>query len=193
MPGPFEQFVAWHREAIAVGEADPDAMTLATVSAAGRVSSRTVLYRGIDDRGPRFFTNYLSRKGRELRANPGAALLFYWPVLHRQVRIEGRVELLDAALSDAYFAARPRGHQLGAWASAQSEPIASLEDLDARYSEFERNFAGHDVPRPSHWGGYRVLADRMEFWQARDNRLHERMVYERTQPNQDWQSTRLSP
>ncbi len=191
MPRPFETLVSWHREAIAAGEPDPDAMTLSTVSAAGRVSSRTVLYRGIDDGGPRFFTNYQSRKGRDLHVNPNAALLFYWPLLHRQVRVEGRVEALDVTVSDAYFAARPRGHQIGAWASAQSEPIASLEELDAKYAEVERGFEGRDVPRPSHWGGYRVLAERIEFWRSRDNRLHERVVYERQE--QGWVLTRLSP
>lgn len=191
---PLEQFLEWHRAAVAANEADPDAMTVASATKDGHVSARIVLFRGADERGIRFFTNYRSRKGRELFANPHVAVVFYWPLLKRQVRIEGSVEQLDPAASDTYFASRPRGHQLGAWASEQSETIASLDEVDARHRALEAEYAGRAIPRPPHWGGFRVVPARIEFWQGRDNRLHERIVYERAEPTSgEWSVSRLSP
>jgi pyridoxamine 5'-phosphate oxidase len=188
---PIETLLTWHREAIAAGEADPDAMILATSTADGHVSARAVLFRGHDENSVWFYTNYQSRKGEELQGNARAAVVFYWPSLKRQIRIEGRVEKLTEAQSDKYFASRPRGHQIGAWASPQSQPIATLEQVDARHHELEDEFKGRDVPRPPHWGGFRVSIERIEFWQGRDNRLHERIVYERD--GEGWRTSRLSP
>ncbi len=193
MHKPLEQLTQWHREAIAANEADPHAMTVATHSAGGSLAARVVLLRGIDDRGIRFFTNYRSRKGRELIANPSCAVVLYWPLLARQVRLEGRAERLEPEASDAYFAQRPRGHQLGAWASEQSEEIASLDEVDARYRALEAEHAGREVPRPPHWGGFRIVPLRVEFWQGRDNRLHERVEFTRANEGAAWRVRNLSP
>jgi pyridoxamine 5'-phosphate oxidase len=183
-------FRAWFDEAVERGAPFADAMTLATATADGAPSARVVLYKGIDD-GILFYTSYESRKASELEDNPRAALVFYWPILHRQVRIEGRVERVTAALSDAYFATRPRESQLGAWASPQSRAVASREALDESFSELDRHWAGRSVERPPFWGGYRLLPQRVELWIGREARLHDRFVYERA--GNAWQRTRLGP
>jgi pyridoxamine 5'-phosphate oxidase len=158
---------------------EPTAMTLATVGSDGQPSARLVLLKAVDDRGFVFYTNLRSRKGRELAANPRAALTFHWQPLEVQVRIEGVAEQVDDTEADEYFATRARASQIGAWASDQSEPIARAGDLDARFAEAERRFAGRDVPRPPHWSGYRVMPKRIEFWRNRPSRLHERRLFER--------------
>ncbi|MGA2394922.1 MAG: pyridoxamine 5'-phosphate oxidase [Candidatus Lustribacter sp.] len=188
---PFAQFGRWIADAVAADLLEPNAMTVATVDAGGRPSARIVLLRGWNERGFVFFTNYESQKGREIAANPAAALLFFWAQLQRQVRIDGRVELLAAADSDAYFARRPRGHRISAWASPQSEVIADRAALEARMEEMERRFDGADVPRPPHWGGYRVVPERFEFWQGRPDRAHDRLAY--TLAPAGWVRTRLAP
>jgi len=170
---------------------DPTAMTLATVADDGRPSARVVLLKQVDERGFVFFSNYRSRKGRELDGHPHAALCLYWPWADRQVRIEGRVERLPDDESDAYFASRPRGHQLGAWASHQSEPLDSRAALVARAAKREATLLGRPVPRPTHWGGYLVRPERIEFWRARASRLHERIVH--TKGEGGWTTERLQP
>jgi pyridoxamine 5'-phosphate oxidase len=169
---------------------EANAMTLATVDEGGRPSARVVLLKSFDARGFVFHTNRLSRKGRELDAQRVAALCFHWPAGEEQVRVEGRVERISDEESDAYFATRPRGSQLGAWASLQSEELAAREVLEDRLKELDERFPG-EVPRPPHWGGYRVLPDRIELWKARADRLHERRVFTRT--NSSWSETRLYP
>ncbi len=166
-------------------------VALATVSADGRPSLRIVLMRAVDHRGFVFHTNYNSRKGQDLAANEHAALCFHWPMLEEQIRIEGQVEQLAPDESDEYFASRPRGSQIGAWASQQSAELPSREGLEERYREFERRFDGTDVPRPPFWGGYRVVPSRVEFWYGRPDRLHDRVVYQRE--GNDWRITRLFP
>lgn len=168
-------------KAQAAGDPEPGAMTLATCDAQGRVSARIVLLKGIDARGFRFFTNRLSAKGEQLAAHPGVALCLHWKTLPGQVqaRVEGRAEPLSDAESDAYFATRTRGSQIGAWASLQSQTLPDRAAFEARIAEVERRFADIDVPRPPHWGGYRVVPDRIEFWYGADFRLHERVLYER--------------
>ena len=168
-------------EAAAAGEPEPSAMTLATADAAGRVSARIVLLKGIDPRGFVFYTNYESAKAEQLAAHPSAALCFLWKTLRDvvQVRVEGAVEKAGAAESDAYFASRPRESRVGAWASKQSQMLASRAELDARLAEVEQRFAGADVPRPSFWGGYRLVPDRIELWFGQRARLHDRVRYER--------------
>ncbi len=175
---PVVQFRTWLDEAFAAGVSEPNAMTVATVDAAGRPSARVVLLRGYDERGFVFFTNYESRKGRELSGRPEAALLFFWPSLERQIRIEGSVVLLAPADSDAYFSERPRGHRLSAWASPQSRVVASRAALEQRMQAAEQRFEGHEVERPPYWGGYRVIPRSFEFWQGRRNRVHDRIVYQ---------------
>jgi pyridoxamine 5'-phosphate oxidase len=169
----------------------PNAMTLATVDADGRPAARVVLLRGHDKRGFVFFTNYVSNKGREIAAHPEAALVFFWAKLERQVRINGRVEKLRGEESDAYFAHRPRGHRISAWASPQSQVIPSRGDLEERIAEAEDRFADMEVPRPPHWGGYRVAPERFEFWQGRLDRAHDRLVY--TLTGDAWKRARLGP
>jgi pyridoxamine 5'-phosphate oxidase len=166
-------------------------MTLATVDAAGRPAARIVLMKGIDARGVVFHTNYDSRKGRDLAGNPRAALLFFWVELERQVRIDGTAERVSAEDSDAYFAARPRGSQISAWASPQSAPVADRAWLEARFAECEARFASGAVPRPPNWGGVRVVPDRFEFWQGRTSRLHDRLVWSRQ--GDGWTIGRLAP
>ena len=196
LPDPLRQFERWFADAVKSQLREPNAMTLATVGAGGRPSARIVLLKEFDDRGFAFFTNYTSRKGRDLAVHPGAALLFFWPDLERQVRIEGAADLLPASESAAYFAGRPRSSQLGAWASPQSEPIAGRAALQARFSAAEGRFGGATtaVPCPPHWGGYRLVPDMMEFWQGRASRLHDRIRYRRRQDRPGaWDIDRLAP
>ncbi|WP_019946724.1 pyridoxamine 5'-phosphate oxidase [Hymenobacter aerophilus] len=193
-PEPVAQFRAWLDEALAARLDEPTAMNLATVDAAGQPAARIVLLKGLPhDEGFLFYTNYDSRKGRELAVSPLAALTFFWPGLERQVRIEGRVEKVSEEESTEYFQSRPRSSQVGAWASPQSQPIASREALEALEHEIEAQFAGQQpLPRPPHWGGYLLRPHRVEFWQGRPSRLHDRIVYERTATGQ-WQLNRLAP
>ncbi|MEK6424217.1 MAG: pyridoxamine 5'-phosphate oxidase [Burkholderia gladioli] len=190
---PIRQFDKWFNEALDAQLPEPNTMTLATVNADGRPSARIVLIKGVDEHGFVFFTNYESRKGRELAHNPNAALLFYWIELERQVRIEGRIEKTSAAQSDAYFASRPAGSRIGAWASEQSAVIANRGVLEAREREFGERY-GENPPRPPHWGGYRLVPDAIEFWQGRPSRLHDRLRYTRdAASNTPWTIERLSP
>jgi pyridoxamine 5'-phosphate oxidase len=189
---PFEQFRAWMDEAVAAQLHEPYAMTLATCAADGRPAARMVLLRGFDERGFTFYSNRNSRKGDEIAENPRASLVFYWAELERQVRIDGKVEWTTDAESDAYFRTRPRGHQLSAWASSQSEVIPGREFLEKEMSELTARYTDKEVPRPAHWGGYRVVPDSMEFWQGRPSRLHDRLLYRR-QPDGGWLIQRLSP
>ncbi len=172
-------------------QVDTAPAALATADAQGRPSVRMVLVRGVDDRGFVFHTNYNSRKGKELAANPHAALCIHWPTLDEQIRVQGVVERLPADQSDAYFANRPRGSQLGAWASDQSDTLPSREALEQKYREIERRFDGRQVPRPSFWGGYRLIPTHVEFWYGRPDRLHDRIVY--TREGAGWKIERLYP
>jgi len=190
-PDPIEQLRRWLEDARSAGAHEPTAMTLATVAQTGRPSARIVLLRGLDERGLRFYTSYFSRKGRELEANPNAAAVFYWPDMERQVRIEGAATALAEDESDAYFAGRPRGHQLAAWASEQSESIQSRDVLEERYAHFEQRFDQGAVPRPHSWGGYLLAPVRFEFWQGRTNRMHDRIAYVRE--GATWRISRLQP
>jgi pyridoxamine 5'-phosphate oxidase len=189
---PIRQFEKWLRQALAANLPEPNAMTLATATADGQPSARMVLLKHFDASGFTFFTNYDSRKGRELTANPRAALLFFWPELQRQVRIEGTVERVSAAESDAYFHSRPLGSRVGACASQQSEIISNRGVLEERVRELMQRHPDGEVPRPPHWGGYRVLPLAIEFWQGRPDRLHDRLRYQRTDPD-GWRLERLSP
>lgn len=188
---PIDRFLLWFDEAGAVGVPTPEAMVLSTVSPEGAPSSRVVLYRGLSARAPRFFTNYESRKGHDLAQNPRASLLFHWDALQRQVRFEGVVEKLSAEESDDYFRQRPRGHQLNAWTSQQSAPLASRGALLARHAELEKQYEGKDVPRPPHWGGYRLIPRVIELWQGMPDRMHEREVY--TRVGDGWVLSILAP
>ena len=188
---PLDQFRQWLNEAMAAKVPEPNAMTLATVGADGRPSTRVVLIKGFDARGLVWYTNYQSRKGRELAGNPHAALQFHWVELERVVRIEGRVEFGDAAEADAYYASRPLASRIGAWASDQSEVLVSRTDLVKRTAEMGLRH-GLNPPRPPHWGGYRLVPDYFEFWQGRRSRLHDRICY-RLQPDGSWTRQRLSP
>jgi len=190
---PYALFHRWFEEAVAAGGREPNAMSLATVDANGRPSVRIVLCKEFDARGFVFFTNYSSRKGRELALNPNACLLFFWAALERQVRVSGAVTAVAPAESEAYFAQRPRSARIGAWASPQSEVIADRAVLVARNQEAEERFAQQtDPPRPPHWGGYRLVPQAMEFWQGRPSRLHDRLLYTR-QDGAHWQRSRLAP
>ncbi len=191
-PDPIVQFRCWFDEAYAAGLPEPNAMTLATATNDGRPSARVVLLKGYDQRGFVFFTNYESRKGQELAENPWAALVFFWAGLERQVRIEGHVAPISAPESDAYFRSRPRGSRLGAWTSPQSQVIESREVLERRLQKLTEQYADQEVPRPSHWGGYRVEPLMIEFWQGRPNRLHDRLRY-RWLSEGGWQIERLAP
>jgi pyridoxamine 5'-phosphate oxidase len=188
---PLQQFSLWMQQALDADIEEANAMTLATVSAEGRPSSRIVLIKDFDARGIVWYTNYDSRKGRELAAHPFAALQFHWVALERVVRIEGRVEQVDAAESDEYFASRPLASRIGAWASEQSAVIASRATLVARAAEYGLKF-GLKPPRPAHWGGYRLVPDYWEFWQGRPSRLHDRLRY-RLNPGGAWVQERLAP
>ena len=189
-PDPLRQFALWLQQAIDAQVPEPNAMTLATVGADARPSTRIVLIKGYDERGIVWYTNYASRKGRELQAHPFAALQFHWVELERVVRIEGRVAPVDAAESDAYFASRPLDSRIGAWASPQSEVIASRAVLVANAARYGAQFALHP-PRPPHWGGYRLQPDTWEFWQGRKSRLHDRLRYRLADTG--WVRERLAP
>ena len=190
---PFARFDALLARAAEGAPFDHTAMSLGTCDAAGQPSVRIVLLHGFDARGFTFFTNYESRKGRDIAANPRAALTFYWPWLNEQVRAEGVLAKIAPEESDAYFASRDRARQLGAWASAQSRPIASREVLMDQVADVTARFAGRDVPRPPHWGGYRLTPMRIEFWKDGAHRLHDRFVYAREADGAAWTVTRLSP
>ena len=189
---PLEEVRRWYEEAVAAGLPEPEAMALATASVDGMPSVRIVLLKGIDDRGIRFFTNYGSRKGRELDANPRAAVTLHWVEQHRSVRMEGAVERLAEEESDAYFASRGRGSRLGAWASEQGAPIPDRSVLEAALADASERYPGDDVPRPEYWGGYRLVPSAVELWQGRPNRLHDRTHWVR-EPGGGWRSERLSP
>jgi len=189
---PLEAVRRWYEEAVAEGLFEPDAMALATASPDGMPSVRIVLLKGIDDRGLRFFTNYGSRKGRELDANPRAAVTIHWATMHRAVRAEGAVERLTGEESDAYFASRGRESRIGAWASRQGTPIPDRSALEAAFAEADERYPGEDVPRPDYWGGYRLVPSAVELWQGRPNRLHDRTHWVR-EPGGGWRTERLSP
>lgn len=188
---PLRQFGVWMVEAIHAKVPEPTAMNLSTVDAAGRPSGRIVLLKGVDPRGFVFFTNYDSRKGRDLAARPVAALTFMWKELERQVRIEGTVEKVSAAESDAYYETRPLGSRIGAWASPQSERIENRAWLESRWAEAAKEY-GEEPTRPEHWGGYRVIPERIEFWQGRLSRLHDRIAFTRGE-GRGWSIARLAP
>ena len=188
---PIEQFHQWFDEAVNAKALEPNAMTLATVSADGRPSTRVLLIKGADQQGLVWFTNYLSRKGQDLDANPVAAMQFFWPELERVVRIEGRVERVSDAESDEYYRNRPLGSRIGAWASPQSSVLQSREQLEQAWAEQQARLCD-DPPRPGNWGGYRLVPDRWEFWQGRPSRLHDRIEY-RLQADGGWLIQRLAP
>jgi pyridoxamine 5'-phosphate oxidase len=189
---PFEQFHRWLSEAIAAGLNEPNAMTLATVTPDGKPDARIVLLKAFDQRGFSFFTNYDSAKGKQLNTSPWAALVFLWGDLERQVRIEGQVEPVSAQESDEYFQVRPWASQVGAWASHQSQAIASREVLEERFLKLKDEYPEGKVPRPPNWGGFRVIPRTIEFWQGRPSRLHDRLRY-RSQEDGEWLRERLEP
>lgn len=192
---PIEQFQDWFEEALDAEVHEPNAMTLATAGPDAAPSARIVLLKGVDERGFRFYTNYESQKGQELAENPNVALVFWWPPLERQVRVEGRAEQLPEDESTAYFHSRPRGSQLGAWASPQSRVVDSRAELEQNLEEVTAEYENEDtIPRPPHWGGYVVRPTAIEFWQGRPNRLHDRLRYRRDNPESaDWTLERLAP
>ncbi len=189
---PIKQFSLWFQQAIDAQLLEPNAMTLATVAGNGQPSARIVLLKIFDERGFVFFTNYNSLKGKQLTANPQAALVFWWGELERQVRIEGTVEQISDLESDEYFHSRPQGSQIGAWVSAQSQVIASREVLDNKLGELEAQYQEQAITRPPHWGGFRVVPKVIEFWQGRPNRLHDRLCYRLTE-EKTWAIERLAP
>jgi pyridoxamine 5'-phosphate oxidase len=190
---PLEQYANWFEEAVGAQVPDPKAMVVSTVNSEGKPSSRVVYSRGLNEKGMLFYTNYNSQKGDDLAANPNVCVNIYWPELERQIRLEGKVSKVSDAESDAYFASRPRDSQIGAWASEQSSVIENREALKNRVVEFEDKFKDQEVPRPPHWGGYIIEVTRAEFWQGRPARLHDRIVYSKTEDPGVWSLKRLSP
>lgn len=190
-PDPISELARWMNEAIAADVLEPTAMTLATADGDGVPSARIVLCKGIDESGLTFFTNYESQKGRELLANPRAALVFFWKELERQVRVTGVVSKVPRAESEAYYRTRPLGSRIGAWASAQSEPVASRAELTNRFAAAEAKYAESEPPLPAFWGGYRLVPDMIELWQGRPSRMHDRLQY--TRVGSGWTLTRLCP
>ena len=191
LENPIDQFKRWFAEALASQVLEPNGMVLSTIGRDGYPHGRVVLLKDVDARGFSFYTNYLSHKGDDLAQHPVASLTFWWPELERQVRIVGKVEKVETAESDAYFAVRPRGSQIGAWVSEQSQTIANRKVLEEKLAELEAQFANQAVVRPPHWGGYRVLPHQIEFWQGRPSRLHDRLCY--TYESNEWKLERLSP
>ena len=191
-PNPIKQFEEWFQAAIDAKLPLPEAMSLATVNREGKPSARMVLLKQVDQSGFVFFTNYRSSKAKELETNANAALVFFWPQLERQVRVEGTVTKTSAEESQEYFASRPRGSQIGAWASPQSQVIATRAELEQRQAELEELYRGREVEWPEHWGGFCLRPDRIEFWKGRSDRLHDRLLYER-QPDESWSIKRLAP
>lgn len=189
---PIDQFRRWFDEALAADLHEPNAMTLATATPDGKPSARIVLLKGFDGRGFVFYTNYEGRKARELEQNSNCSLTFYWGELERQIRVEGRAVRVPEAESDAYFDSRPRGSRLGAWASEQSRPVESREKLEDRLKGLEEEYEKVEIPRPPFWGGYRVEPEKMEFWQGRENRLHDRLLYSSSGAG-EWETQRLQP
>ena len=193
MSDPLRRLAEWYEEAAAAGIEEPNAMALATATPDGAPSVRIVLLKGIDARGVQFFTNYESRKGRELAANPRAAATLYWQPQHRAARLEGVVERLTAAESDAYFGSRPRGSRLGARASKQGAPLGAYAELEAAFAAESERFPGDDVPRPEYWGGFRIVPTAIELWQGMPSRLHDRVHWVRESVDGPWREGRLSP
>ncbi|MDZ7657832.1 pyridoxamine 5'-phosphate oxidase [Fodinibius sp.] len=188
---PIDQFMEWFRQAYSADLLDVNAMTLSTATKQGKPSSRIVLLKGVDEAGFRFYTNYGSRKGQELNENPHAALCFYWAPLERQVRIEGEVERVSRSMSEDYFKQRPRESKLGAWASEQSTKVSSRKELENRFQEIKEQFENQEVPLPDFWGGFLLRPQRIEFWQGRESRMHDRLCYEKL--GTDWDIFRLAP
>lgn len=189
---PIEQFNLWFQQALDADLIEPNAMTLATATPKGKPTARIVLLKGVSDRGFVFYTNYESQKGQQLIANPYAALVFLWDKLERQVRIEGKVEQLSSSESAVYFHSRPKASQIGAWASDQSQVIANREVLEKKLASLEEQYQGQEIPLPQHWGGFRVVPNRIEFWQGRPSRLHDRLVYN-LEADGNWSISRLAP
>lgn len=192
-PDPLAQLQVWLTQADEFGVYEPNAMVVGTVNADGAPTARTVLLRGLDDRGLMFVTNYESRKGQAISAHARASAVFGWYAMHRQVLVEGIVGRVEPGESDAYFATRPHGSQVSAWASDQSKPIANRAELEAQFHEAEQRFDGIDVPRPDFWGGYRIIPLRIEFWSGRSSRRHDRIVFERPEPSAAWVVYRIQP
>jgi pyridoxamine 5'-phosphate oxidase len=190
---PLAQFQQWFDEAYAAEVPEPNAMTLATANESGIPNARIVLLKGVDDTGFVFYTNYESQKGQELKQNPYASLVFYWHELERQVRINGGVAPVPSETSDAYFNSRPAGSRLGAWASPQSQPITDKQVIWNKLSELEKTYPDEAIPRPAHWGGYRLTPSFIEFWQGRPNRLHDRIAFTWESANEKWRVQRLAP